>query len=370
MKAHIIYQRYYDFENHTIPAGGVQTYITNLVPILNSCGYDVEIFQGAKADSHIALDSVTVHGCCIPTQNDWKNNAKILVERSEKSFDTETDLLIFASDELAVPNKARKSIAIQHGIYWDIPKSQARNSLKMALSGARFTYEVYKRLECVKTVVCVDFNFMNWYRAQVDRVNSDFVVVPNFTAISEKAVPKSEKVSIIFARRFYEYRGTKIFAEAVSRILDEYEHIAVTVAGRGPDEEYLHQMLDQYRSKVTFIQYSSEESLEIHADKHIALVPTVGSEGTSLSLLEAMAAKCAVVCTDVGGMTNIVIDGYNGIMVKAGDSVQLYEAMKRLIEDAALRKQLAQRGYETVKYGFSHEKWCAAWKKVLEEYCS
>ena len=38
-------------------------------------------------------------------------------------------------------------------------------------------------------------------------------------------------------------------------------------------------------SNVHFISYKSNESLLIHLDKDIAVVPTVGSEGTSLSLL-------------------------------------------------------------------------------------
>ena len=123
--------------------------------------------------------------------------------------------------------------------------------------------------------------------------------------------------------------------------------------------------MEAYQDKVTFTTYNSEEALKIHADKHIAVIPTVGSEGTSLSLLEAMSAQCAVICTDVGGMTNVVIDRYNGLMINAGDSQMLYKAIKELINDEKLLRCLAERGYETFKNGFSYTMWSNRWKDVV-----
>lgn len=52
--------------------------------------------------------------------------------------------------------------------------------------------------------------------------------------------------------------------------------------------------------------------------------------GTSLSLFEAMVARCAIVCTNVGGTTNIVLDGFNGFMVRpVADEIR--EAIEELI---------------------------------------
>ncbi len=118
---------------------------------------------------------------------------------------------------------------------------------------------------------------------------------------------------------------------------------------------------------VSFITYKSDESLSVHADKHIAVVPTLGSEGTSLSLLEAMASHCAVICTNVGGMTNIIIDRYNGLMINP-NTEELYDAMKKAILDAKLRNRLAINAYNSVKEGFSFELWCEKWKSVLLMY--
>ena len=78
------------------------------------------------------------------------------------------------------------------------------------------------------------------------------------------------------------------------------------------------------------------------------------------------ATQCAVVCTNVGGMTNIILDGYNGLMVNPEETA-LYKAIVSLIEDEALRDRLAQRGYETVKNAFSYEIWRSKWTQVLSD---
>ncbi|MBO7309866.1 MAG: glycosyltransferase family 4 protein, partial [Clostridia bacterium] len=188
----------------------------------------------------------------------------------------------------------------------------------------------------------------------------------NYTNIADKFDKPADKLRVIFARRLFDYRGTRVFTNAIKRILDEGYDINVTVAGSGPDENWMHEQLDSYIS-VSFIKYQSHESLDIHKDKHIAVVPTIGSEGTSLSLLEAMSAQCAVVCTNVGGMTNIVLDGHNGLIVNSGSVDQLYEAIKRLLDDEALRIKLSNNAYQSVIDSFSYEKWAEQWKKLLTE---
>ena len=80
-----------------------------------------------------------------------------------------------------------------------------------------------------------------------------------------------------------------------------------------------------------------------------------------------MAAECAVVCTNVGGMTNIVIDGYNGLMVNP-DVEELYRALSRLVTDADLRTRVAENGFESVKGGFSLEQWENKWTNVLTKH--
>ncbi|MCM1532927.1 MAG: glycosyltransferase family 4 protein, partial [Ruminococcus flavefaciens] len=217
----------------------------------------------------------------------------------------------------------------------------------------------------VKKLICVDYNYINWYRTQIQHHEMEYRIIPNFTDVPQLNTDKfrTEIVKIIFARRLVTYRGTRIFAEAAERLLLKHDNVEITFAGDGPEERFLKEKFQNNR-KVQFITYSSGESLEIHRDKQIAVVPTVGSEGTSLSLLEAMASSCAVVCSNVGGMTNIVIDNYNGLMVNP-EANALFFALDRLVIDKNFAQKIANEGYNTVKNGFSFELWKEKWKEEL-----
>ena len=225
----------------------------------------------------------------------------------------------------------------------------------------------HKCMQNANKVVCVDHNFVNWYRAVVPFPQTNFTVIPNFTDIpEEKEFVDNEDVRIIFARRFFTYRGTRLFANVIERILKNHNNVYVTFAGEGPDEEYIRNKFNG-NDKVTITKYNSNESLKIHKKHDIAVVPTIGSEGTSLSLLEAMASGCAAVCSNVGGMTNIILDGFNGIIFDPYNEDDFYYAIERLVKDKNERIRIAKNGYITARESFSLQVWRERWNKVIDD---
>ena len=363
-KVNFIYTLFYDFEKKRTTIGGIQTYILNLKKIFEELGYECVLYQIGNRTEETTIDDMLIKSVSVPGK---KNTTKVMnkiINLISGDINNDEDIVVFMTDTLIEKNNFKNSIAIQHGVFWDIPTNDSRGCIRMLLSRAKRAYFNIKKLKYVKSVVCVDYNFVNWLRTQINYELSNFTVIPNFTEISQKNVKNNECVNIIFARRLFEYRGTKIFTKAIKRLLDENYNIKVTIAGTGEDEEWMKNELKDYEN-VLFTTYVSSESLIIHSDKDIAVVPTVGSEGTSLSLLEAMSSQCAVICTNVGGMTNIVIDGYNGLIISP-NSNEIYFAMKKLVEDKELRNDLAKKGYETVKCGFSLEKWKEKWINVIE----
>ncbi len=76
-------------------------------------------------------------------------------------------------------------------------------------------------------------------------------------------------------------------------------------------------------------------------------------EGLPVSMLEAMAASLPVVATSVGGIPQVIIDGYNGVLTSPNEPSGLAKAMLSLIENKALCESVARAGYQTVKDRFS-----------------
>ncbi len=80
------------------------------------------------------------------------------------------------------------------------------------------------------------------------------------------------------------------------------------------------------------------------------------SEGVSLTILEAMAARLPVVATGVGGTPEVVRDGETGMLIPARDPSTLAAALLALAADPALRRRLGDGGRDRVEQAFTIER--------------
>jgi glycosyltransferase involved in cell wall biosynthesis len=73
------------------------------------------------------------------------------------------------------------------------------------------------------------------------------------------------------------------------------------------------------------------------------------AEGLSNALLEAMSAELPIVATEVGGTSDLITSGENGLLVPPDDLSALTSALIRLLQSPALRDQVAQAARQTVE---------------------
>jgi len=83
------------------------------------------------------------------------------------------------------------------------------------------------------------------------------------------------------------------------------------------------------------------------------------SEGFSNAVLEYMLAGCAVVATDVGGNSELIIDGAEGLLVPVGDAEALAGAVVRVLQDPEAARNLKDAARLRVENGF-------AWDRSVE----
>lgn len=86
------------------------------------------------------------------------------------------------------------------------------------------------------------------------------------------------------------------------------------------------------------------------------------SEGTSMSLLEAMASGVPAVVTGVGGNPAIVTHEIDGLVVEPSDPAALADAILRLLSDENLLRIFSERSAAKVRRDFSIE-------RMTENYC-
>lgn len=357
-KIYIIYRNFLRDDKKTLSIGGIQTYILNLCEVIKSLNHTPVIVQISKERFRTSYEGMDVYG--------FVATDSTLADVAIKQLTIKDSPIIFGSHELIV-TYAGPSIAIQHGITWDTPVHLELKPMYNSLyvfQRARMAYGVLRIISKVNHLICVDYNFINWYRTQVAYPATKMTAIPNFAVPQENIIKPKGVINLIFARRLFWYRGTRLFMDIMQELLEEHHNLHITIAGEGEDEPLFKEKFLKHE-RVNLIHYRSEDSYKVHSDKHIAIVPTLGSEGTSLSLLEAMASRCAVVCTNVGGMSNIVINNYNGLIISP-EKRCLKDAIVRLINDDLLRENLSNRAYDTIKNAFNLDSWKEAWSQVLK----
>ena len=100
---------------------------------------------------------------------------------------------------------------------------------------------------------------------------------------------------------------------------------------------------------IAFLGYLSDEDLiNLYRSSDALLFPT-RFEGFGLPLLEAMAADCPVITTNIPVVNEIVQHNENGILVPYGNAEALAQATIRLLQDRTLREHLRAGGHTTLR---------------------
>ena len=374
--AHIFTFRFFDFENNTVRIGGTETYSLNLAKLFVRMGYETTVY--ISLDKKENLNETMYNGIRVKEIAKGKSHD----EAFGKIYNAQNGegLYVVMTEDMKVYSKDKPNvITIQHGILWDNP-SWAYS--KKHQKGFRFSFRKFYRchryicrFKKVSNMVCVDYNYYNWLRTLHEvPENMHLTVIPNAAAeaisreeFDEKlnSITDLKKSKIVFARRLMRYRGAQMFANVVTRLLEKYPDLDITIAGDGDLEEKLKKDFEGNNS-VHMTKYTTEQSLEFHKQFDIAVVPTIYSEGTSLSLCEAMAAGCMPVSTHVGGLTNIIIDSYNGKLCYPSEDA-LYNAIEELLNmDMAEYKKMLTNSYNSCTTAFIKSKWEERWIKYIE----
>ncbi len=103
--------------------------------------------------------------------------------------------------------------------------------------------------------------------------------------------------------------------------------------------------LDDAYTELGYVPYDDVPAVYRRADLFAS--PTY-SEGFSNTILEAMSAGLPIVSCHAVGVVDCLRDGENGLLVQPGDIPALADALGRLLDDAPLRRRLANCGFEEV----------------------
>jgi phosphatidylinositol alpha-mannosyltransferase len=186
----------------------------------------------------------------------------------------------------------------------------------------------------------------------VEHLGGDAVVIPNGVAVSRfrNAQPfdgfPRRGGTIGFIGRYDEPRkGMDVLIEALPAVAVTRPQVRLMVAGRGDAEDFLEGLPAGVAHRVQLLgQVSEEDKARLLRSVDVYCAPNTGQESFGVILLEAMAARTAIVASDIQAFRRVLAGGAAGRQFAAGDAAALAEALGALLDDAALRGELVAAG--------------------------
>ena len=102
------------------------------------------------------------------------------------------------------------------------------------------------------------------------------------------------------------------------------------------------------------------------ADSGGAVILTTKCESFGFAALEAMACRCPLVAARVGALPEVVKHGVTGLLYASGREHEAVAALTRILDDAALRRDLVERGAESVRKELNPAHCAARFAEVVQ----
>jgi phosphatidylinositol alpha-mannosyltransferase len=181
-------------------------------------------------------------------------------------------------------------------------------------------------------------------------VPDSYRIIPNgipFDHFAEPALPpehlRDRKPTILFVGRLEPRKGVQVLLRAFAMLKLRIPDLRLVVVGDGSVSKPLQRWARDHQLKdVLFEGYQPRELLPAYYQRaDVFCVPSIENESFGITLLEGMAARRPVIATRGNGSETLGEDGETGLVVEAGDVLELAGAIERLLEDHGLAERLS-----------------------------
>jgi glycosyltransferase involved in cell wall biosynthesis len=242
-------------------------------------------------------------------------------------------------------------------IAWNIPYS-------LTVHGPDEFFDVEKfylreKIENASFIICIS-NFCrsqlmrcadpeHWSKMHVVRLGVD----PARFAVSSCEKPASEVLEILCVGRLVPAKGQLILLKAAAQLAAQGQALRVRLVGDGPDRSHLQEFAAGLPLDVIFEGAKGHEEVRQYLASADIFALASFAEGVPVALMEAMAMQVPCVSTTIAGIPELIRDGLDGLLVPPSSQEALADALRRLIEDPALRRSFGIAGAARVKQNYN-----------------
>lgn len=206
-----------------------------------------------------------------------------------------------------------------------------------------------------------------------------FQIIPHGIKLPDLTNGQAEdasKTRVLFVGRLEYRKGIDILLDAIPMVIADNPDVAFDIIGNNGETGYQGDFLKKNTEPViqctTFKGKVNRITLEKAYKNCDIFVAPSRYESFGLIFIEAMSFGKPVIGCDVGGVSQIIKDGKNGLFAETGNAVSLANKIGQLIKDPELRRELGSNARETVEFHFTGKQLAvnslAYYRKIIAEY--
>lgn len=193
---------------------------------------------------------------------------------------------------------------------------------------------------------------------QIDRIKS--YIITNGSGVNIKKfssnIHPSKKIIVTMISKLIPQKGVLEYFNAIKKV--KIKNKLINFKFIGPKELYLNlnKKLDELIEKKYIEHIDFTENIKTQIEKSSIIILPSYREGTPRSLLEAMSMSRPIVTTNVPGCKEVVINGYNGFIIKkksandlANKILDLASDYKKLINMGKNSRKLVKKKFNSIK---------------------
>jgi len=338
--------------------GGASLHVQHLAASLQCQGHDVLVVVGGNGPFIAELNAANLRVAALP------HFQRAIRPRDDihAYFALRRELAAFSPSVVSTHTSKAGALGRLAARSLRVPATYSPHSWTFAEESSRGRRAAYAALERVLahlpgTIVTVSHDEdAVGRRARIGRRQSRVTIHNGVADVSDGllACAEREPPLIISVARFEAPKDHKTLLHALAQLLDL--DFRLQLVGDGPDLAAARRLVSDLglQDRVEFLGHRHDVADLLSHAQVFAL--SSRSESFPMTVLEAMRARLPVVASNVGGISEAVVDGHTGVLVPIGSADAWADALKHVLVDSETRDAMGANGRDRYLECFGHDR--------------